>query len=145
MVSGQRPWRSDGVICWDEVCAWSQCEAEVRGMCVTAIHKWGPGPAKPPPVTLGVSGQGFSEKVPLSAKVVKNGIKTIGILTIDKDFGEFIEVDKAYWNKEVAPFVGEWVCCFIFFVMSFLMSLCLVYWGLWPLQALGHTMSQILD
>ncbi|PBK89739.1 hypothetical protein ARMGADRAFT_1083185 [Armillaria gallica] len=72
-----------------------------------AIRKRGPGPSKPPPVTLGVSGKGFGEKVPSSAKVVKNGIKTIGVLAINKDFGDFIKVDKAYWNKEVAPFVGE--------------------------------------
>ncbi|PBK79625.1 hypothetical protein ARMGADRAFT_1092949 [Armillaria gallica] len=72
-----------------------------------AVRKRGPGPSKPPPVTLGVSGKGFGEKVPSSAKVVKNGIKTIGVLAVDKDFGDFIEVDKAYWNKEVAPFVGE--------------------------------------
>ncbi|PBK92553.1 hypothetical protein ARMGADRAFT_1080615, partial [Armillaria gallica] len=75
-----------------------------------AVHKRGPGPLKPPPITLGVSGKGFGEKVPSSAKVVKNGIKTIGVLAVDKDFGDFIEVDKAYWNKEVAPFVGERVC-----------------------------------
>ncbi|KAK0226726.1 hypothetical protein EDD85DRAFT_958466 [Armillaria nabsnona] len=43
------------------------------------IHKQGPGPAKPLPVTLGISGKGFSEKVPSLAKVVKNGIKIIGI------------------------------------------------------------------
>ncbi|KAK0215968.1 hypothetical protein EDD85DRAFT_962531 [Armillaria nabsnona] len=71
------------------------------------ICKRGPGPAKPPPVTLGVSSKGFGEKVPSSAKVVKNGIKTIGVLAINKDFGKFVEVDKAYWNKEVAPFMGE--------------------------------------
>ncbi len=88
-----------------------------------AIRKRGPGPAKPPPVTLGISGKGFGEKVPASAKVVENGIKTIGVLTVNKDFGEFVEVDKAYWNKEVASFVGERVCRFIFSVMLFLMSL----------------------
>ncbi len=48
--------------------------------------------------------------MPSSAKVVTNGIATIGVLSVDKDFGDFVEVDKAYWNKEVAPFVGERVC-----------------------------------
>ncbi len=62
--------------------------------------------------------------------MVENGIQTIGVLAVDKDFGDFVEVDKAYWNKEVAPFVGERVCRFIFFVMLFLTFLCLVYRGL---------------
>ncbi len=56
---------------------------------------------------MGVSGGGFGEKVPSSAKPVKNGVKSIGVLVVDKDFGNFVEVDKSYWSKEVAPFVGE--------------------------------------
>ncbi|KAK0224835.1 hypothetical protein EDD85DRAFT_959076 [Armillaria nabsnona] len=55
----------------------------------------------------GVSGGGFGEKVPSSAKVVRNGIESIGVLVVDKDFGNFVEVDKSYWSKEVAPFVGD--------------------------------------
>ncbi len=82
----------------------------LAAVATKAVHKRGPGPSKPPPVTLGVSGKGFGEKVPSSAKLVKNGIKTIGVLSVDKDFGDFVEVDKAYWNKEVASFVGERVC-----------------------------------
>ncbi|KAK0245021.1 hypothetical protein EDD85DRAFT_943382 [Armillaria nabsnona] len=72
------------------------------------VRKCGPGPSQPLPVTLGVSGGGFSEKVPSSAKVVKARIKSIGMLVVDKDLGDFVEVDKSYWSKAVAPFVGEW-------------------------------------
>ncbi|PBK82659.1 hypothetical protein ARMGADRAFT_1090113 [Armillaria gallica] len=55
----------------------------------------------------GVSGRGFGEKVPSSAKVVRNGVKCIGVLVVDNNFGDFVEIDKSYWSKEVAPFVGE--------------------------------------
>ncbi|PBK79011.1 hypothetical protein ARMGADRAFT_1112034, partial [Armillaria gallica] len=41
------------------------------------------------------------------AKVVRNGIKKIGVLIVNKDFGDFVEVDNSYWSKAVAPFVGE--------------------------------------
>ncbi len=71
------------------------------------IRKRGPGPSKPPPVTLGVSGGGFGEKVPSTAKALKNGIKSIGVLKVDRDFGDFVQVDERYWSKAVAPFVGE--------------------------------------
>ncbi|SJL06230.1 uncharacterized protein ARMOST_09566 [Armillaria ostoyae] len=72
-----------------------------------AIRTCGPAPSKPLPVTLGISGGGFGERVPPSAKQLKNGIKGIGVLKVDKDFGKFVEVDGRYWNKDVAPFVGE--------------------------------------
>ncbi|PBK92316.1 hypothetical protein ARMGADRAFT_1081099 [Armillaria gallica] len=72
------------------------------------VHRRGPGLLKPLPITLGVSSGGFGEKVPSSAKVVKDGIQSIGMLVVDKDFGDFVEVDKSYWSKAVAPFVGEW-------------------------------------
>ncbi len=42
-------------------------------------------------------------------KPIKNGVKSIGVLVVDKDFGNFVEVDKSYWSKDIAPFVGEWV------------------------------------
>ncbi|KAK0431144.1 hypothetical protein EV421DRAFT_1743352 [Armillaria borealis] len=71
------------------------------------IRTRGPTPSKPPPVTLGISGGGFSEKVPPSAKQLENSIESIGVLKVDKDFGKFVEVDGRYWNKDVAPFVGE--------------------------------------
>ncbi|PBK91217.1 hypothetical protein ARMGADRAFT_1082001 [Armillaria gallica] len=71
------------------------------------VCRHGPGLSRPPPVTLGVSGGGFGEKVPSSANVVENRIKSIGVLVVDRDFGNFVEVDKSYWSKEVAPFVGE--------------------------------------
>ncbi|KAK0222657.1 hypothetical protein EDD85DRAFT_796187 [Armillaria nabsnona] len=73
----------------------------------SVVCKRGPGPSKPPPVTLGVSGGGFGEKVPLTVKALKNGIESIGVLKVDKDFGDFVEVDNRYWSKSVAPFVGE--------------------------------------
>lgn len=110
-----------------------------------AVRKRGPGPSKPPPVTLGVSGKGFGEKVPSSAKAVKNGIKTIGVLAVDKDFGNFIEVDKSYWNKEVAPFVGERVSRLNFISLVISTSPCLVYRGLRSLPALRNAVPQILD
>ncbi|KAK0235571.1 hypothetical protein EDD85DRAFT_955151 [Armillaria nabsnona] len=72
-----------------------------------AVHTCGPGPSKPPAVTLGVGGGGFGEKVPLSAKVIKNSLKSIGVLEVEEDFGDFVKVDSRYWNKEVAPFMGE--------------------------------------
>ncbi|KAK0447526.1 hypothetical protein EV421DRAFT_1900907 [Armillaria borealis] len=70
-----------------------------------AVRKRGPAPSKPPAVTMRVSGGGFGEKVPASAKEVENGIKSIGVLAVDRDFRDFVEVDKAYWNKEVSTFV----------------------------------------
>ncbi|PBK79253.1 hypothetical protein ARMGADRAFT_1093332, partial [Armillaria gallica] len=71
------------------------------------VRRRGPGLSKPPPVSLGVSGGGFGEKVPSTAEVVNHGIKSISVLKVDNDFGEFVEVDKSYWSKAVAPFVGE--------------------------------------
>ncbi|PBK79451.1 hypothetical protein ARMGADRAFT_1093124 [Armillaria gallica] len=71
------------------------------------IRRRGPRLSKPPPVTLGVRGGGFGEKVPSTAKAVRNGIKSIGVLKVDQDFGEFVEIDKGYWSKAVTPFVGE--------------------------------------
>ncbi|KAK0477662.1 hypothetical protein IW261DRAFT_1566004 [Armillaria novae-zelandiae] len=72
-----------------------------------AVRTCGPGLTKPPPVTIGVSGGGFSEDVLPGMKAIRGGIKSIGVLVVDKDFGQFVEVDKAFWNKEVAPFMGE--------------------------------------
>ncbi|KAK0215162.1 hypothetical protein EDD85DRAFT_962890 [Armillaria nabsnona] len=77
----------------------------VRAM--PAVRKRRPGPSKPPPVTLGTSGGGFGEKILSSTKEIKNGIKSIGILKVEKDFGNFVQVDGRYWNKDVALFVGE--------------------------------------
>ncbi|PBK79424.1 hypothetical protein ARMGADRAFT_1093130 [Armillaria gallica] len=71
------------------------------------VRRCGPGLSKPPPVTLGVSRGGFGEKVPLAAKAVENGIKSIGVLKVDQDFSKFMEVDQSYWSKAVTPFVGE--------------------------------------
>ncbi|PBK98333.1 hypothetical protein ARMGADRAFT_1075193 [Armillaria gallica] len=77
-------------------------------VCPTpVVRRHGPGLLKPPPVTLGVSGGGFGEKVPSTATAVKNSIKSIGVLKVDNDFGEFVEIDESYWSKAVAPFVGE--------------------------------------
>ncbi len=86
----------------------------LAAVATKVVRKRGPGLSKPPPVTLGVSGGGFGEKVPSSATVVTNGIKSIGVLVVDKDFGDFVEIDKSYWSKAVAPFVGERVRIFLF-------------------------------
>ncbi|PBK58924.1 hypothetical protein ARMSODRAFT_983439 [Armillaria solidipes] len=72
-----------------------------------ALRKCGPAPSKPPAVTLGISGGGFGEKVPSTAKPIKDGLKSIGVLVVKEDYGKFVNVDGRYWNKEVAPFVGE--------------------------------------
>ncbi|KAK0244873.1 hypothetical protein EDD85DRAFT_946177 [Armillaria nabsnona] len=77
-------------------------------VCATpAICKRGSGPSKPLAVTLGIGGGGFGEKVPSITKAIKNGLKSIGVLEVEEDFGNFMKVDGHYWNKEVAPFVGE--------------------------------------
>ncbi len=81
----------------------------LAAVATKVVHKHGPGPTKLPPVTLGMSGGGFGEKVPPSVKVVQNGVKSIGVLVVDKDFGAFVEVDKSYWSKAIVPFVGEQV------------------------------------
>ncbi len=87
------------------------------------VRRCGPGLSKPPPVTLGVSGGGFGEKVPSLAMVVKDGIKSLGVLVVDKDFGDFVEVDKSYWSKAVAPFVGERVRIFLVQILGLLTGL----------------------
>ncbi|PBK80349.1 hypothetical protein ARMGADRAFT_1092315 [Armillaria gallica] len=71
------------------------------------IRKCGPRLSKPLPVTLGVRGGGFGEKVLSTAKAVRNGIKSIGVLKVNQDFDDFVEIDKSYWSKAVMPFVGE--------------------------------------
>ncbi|KAK0245035.1 hypothetical protein EDD85DRAFT_943428 [Armillaria nabsnona] len=82
--------------------------ADSKVVCATpAVCTHGPGPSKLPAVTLGISGGGFGEKVPSSAKAIKNGLTSIGVLEVEEDFGDFVKVDSHYWNKEVAPFVGE--------------------------------------
>ncbi|KAK0432573.1 hypothetical protein EV421DRAFT_1742212 [Armillaria borealis] len=76
-----------------------------------AICMCGPTPLKPLPISLGISGGSFSEKVPPSVKPIKNGIESIGVLKVDKDFSRFMEVDGHYWNKDVAPFIREHQPC----------------------------------
>ncbi len=73
------------------------------------VHICGPDPSKPLPITLSVSGGGFGEKFPSSVKIVGNGVKSIGVLIVNKDFSDFVEVDKSYWSKAVAPFMGKQV------------------------------------
>ncbi|KAK0501188.1 hypothetical protein EDD18DRAFT_1347279 [Armillaria luteobubalina] len=46
----------------------------------------GPSRIRPPLATMGIQGGGF---------------------VVSRDFGNFVEVDKALWNKKIAPFVGE--------------------------------------
>ncbi|KAK0221149.1 hypothetical protein EDD85DRAFT_796546 [Armillaria nabsnona] len=84
-----------------------------------AVRKNEPGPSKLPPVTLGTSGGGFGEKIPSSTKEIKNGIKSIGVLKVEKDFGNFVQVDSQYWNKDVAPFIGEHVSLIFLMLCSF--------------------------
>ena len=96
-------------------------------------------------MTLGVSGGGFGEKVPPLAKVIKNGLKSIGVVEVEEDFGDFVKVDGRYWNKEVAPFVGERVsnvCIFLYPAVDLVFP---VYRTLRPLQASGYAVPQIPD
>ncbi|KAK0503603.1 hypothetical protein EDD18DRAFT_1346468 [Armillaria luteobubalina] len=67
----------------------------------------GPSRIRPPLATMGIQMGGFGEEVPADLKAVKDGVKSIGVLVVSRDFGGFVEVDKALWNKKVAPFVGE--------------------------------------
>ncbi|PBK80343.1 hypothetical protein ARMGADRAFT_1092290 [Armillaria gallica] len=80
---------------------------EVAVRPTPVVRRCGPGLSKPPPVTLGVSGGGFGEKVPSTATAIRNSIKSIGVLKVDNDFGEFVEIDGSYWSKAIAPFVGD--------------------------------------
>ncbi len=84
------------------------------------VWKCGPGPSKPPPITLGISGGGFGEKVLSTTKAIQNGIKSISVFKVDKEFGEFMEVDKSYWTKAVMPFIGEQVN--VLFMCFFLLN-----------------------
>ncbi|KAK0485605.1 hypothetical protein EDD18DRAFT_1360775 [Armillaria luteobubalina] len=67
----------------------------------------GPSRLRAPPATIGIQIGGFGEEVPADYKAVQNRLKSIGVLVVSRDFGEFVEVDKALWNKKIAPFVGE--------------------------------------
>ncbi len=94
---------------------------------------------------MGVGGGGFGEKVPPSAKAIKNGLKSIGVLEVEEDFGDFVKVDGRYWDKEVAPFVGERVsnvCIFLYPAVDLVFP---VYRTLRPLQASGYAVPQIPD
>ncbi|KAK0473865.1 hypothetical protein IW261DRAFT_1569228 [Armillaria novae-zelandiae] len=78
------------------------------GVVTTQVHHpRGPSQIRPPLANMGVQGGGFREEVPSDCKAVKDSLKTIGVLIVLRDFGKFVEVDKALWNKKVAPFVGE--------------------------------------
>ncbi|PBK89505.1 hypothetical protein ARMGADRAFT_1083492 [Armillaria gallica] len=35
-------------------------------------------------------------------QAIKDGIKSIGVLKVDKDFGNFVQVDGRYWSKDIA-------------------------------------------
>lgn len=71
-----------------------------------SFRQRGSGPSRMP-VVAGISGGGFGEPTPASAVAISSTSKTIGVLYIDKDFGEFVEVDGRYWRKDVASFIGE--------------------------------------
>ncbi|KAK0197661.1 hypothetical protein F5146DRAFT_1156390 [Armillaria mellea] len=72
-----------------------------------AVQRRGPGLSKLPPVSLGVSGGGFGERVPQDFQAIDDGVESIGVLVVEEDFGNFVKVDGRLWNKQVAPFVGE--------------------------------------
>ncbi|KAK0496105.1 hypothetical protein EDD18DRAFT_1353746 [Armillaria luteobubalina] len=78
-------------------------------MATKANHPRGPSHVCPPPATLGLQIGGFGEEVPANYKAVKNGLKSIGVLVVSRDFRDFVEVNKALWNKRIAPFIGEQV------------------------------------
>lgn len=88
-------------------------KGEKKAVAATpAIRKHGPGFSKLPPVSLGVSGGGFGERVPKDLQSVDDGIESIGVLVVEEDLGDFVQVDGRLWNKQVAPFVGERVSLF---------------------------------
>ncbi|KAK0467396.1 hypothetical protein IW261DRAFT_1574221 [Armillaria novae-zelandiae] len=83
-------------------------EVDKIDVVATKVHRpRGPSRIHPPLATMGVQGGGFCKEVPAGYKAIPNGLKSIGILVVSQDFGNFIEVDKALWNKKVAPFIGE--------------------------------------
>ncbi|KAK0485622.1 hypothetical protein IW261DRAFT_1559053 [Armillaria novae-zelandiae] len=83
-------------------------EVAKGGVVATQVHHpRGSSRIRPPLAAMGVQGGGFSEEVTADYKAIENGLKTIGVLVVSWDFGDFVEVDKALWNKKVAPFVGE--------------------------------------
>ncbi|KAK0492546.1 hypothetical protein EDD18DRAFT_1357811 [Armillaria luteobubalina] len=86
-----------------------ETESTPRGEVVAtkANRPRGPSRLRAPPATIGLQMGGFGEEVPASYRAVKNGLKSIGVLVVSRDFGDFVEVDKALWNKRIAPFVGE--------------------------------------
>ncbi|KAK0501139.1 hypothetical protein EDD18DRAFT_1348633 [Armillaria luteobubalina] len=81
--------------------------SQVEVVATKANRPRGPSRLRAPPATLGIQIGGFSKEVPADYNTVKNGLKSIGILVVLRDFGDFVEVDKALWNKKVAPFIGE--------------------------------------
>ncbi|KAG7447860.1 uncharacterized protein BT62DRAFT_930900 [Guyanagaster necrorhizus] len=86
-----------------------QADTAVEGDTIRvtkAVRARGPGPSKLL-VNLDVSNGGFGEVVPSSARPVDNGITSIGVVKVEADFGEFVQVDNRYWHKEVAAFIGE--------------------------------------
>ncbi|KAK0465693.1 hypothetical protein IW261DRAFT_1574907 [Armillaria novae-zelandiae] len=88
--------------------AGSNKETDKLEVVATKVHRpRGPSRIKPPLATMGVKGGGFGEAVPKNLKPMEDGLKNIGVLVVSRDFGQFVEVDDALWNKSVAPFVGE--------------------------------------
>ncbi|KAK0474567.1 hypothetical protein IW261DRAFT_1422861 [Armillaria novae-zelandiae] len=68
-----------------------------------AIRPRGPSRLRALPAAMGVQLGGFGEEVPTDYMVVRDGVKTIGVLVVSRDFGDFVEVNEALWNKKVAP------------------------------------------
>ncbi|KAK0184128.1 hypothetical protein F5146DRAFT_1145763 [Armillaria mellea] len=71
------------------------------------VRKQGPGLSKLPPILLGVSGGGFGENVSEDFEPIDDGLKSVRVLVVEADYGDFVKVDGHLWNKSVAPFVGE--------------------------------------
>ncbi|PBK68364.1 hypothetical protein ARMSODRAFT_1019924 [Armillaria solidipes] len=68
-------------------------EAEVVH-ATPAFQKHGPALSKPPAMIMGISGGGIGEKIPSTVKPIKDGLKSIGVLVVEEDYGKFVKYTK---------------------------------------------------
>ncbi|KAK0183742.1 hypothetical protein F5146DRAFT_1147230 [Armillaria mellea] len=87
-------------------------DSEVAAPCKRAVvatkvvRKHSPRLSKLPPISLDVSGGGFRKCIPKDFQPVDDGIKSIGVLVVEEDLGDFVKVDGQLWNKQYStPFI----------------------------------------
>ncbi len=72
----------------------------LAAVATKVVRKRGPGPSKPPPVTLGVSGGGFGEKVPPSGTFIEQFAEKEGTLKDTIQIGDKItDLYRQSFNK----------------------------------------------